>query len=101
VVAREVWSSRDNIYFCGKLRNIVHVWLDEIFSSTNFFKLFEQFQKLVAFLIPIFGNVDRVVACHSKLRGSTLIQVARRRSKVFQRFAASLVRVGDVQSVPR
>ena len=37
----------------------------------------------------------------SKLRGSTLIQVARRRSKVFQRFSASLVRVGDVQSVPR
>ena len=37
----------------------------------------------------------------SKQRGSTLIQVARRRSKVFQRFSASLVRVGDVQGVSR
>ena len=35
------------------------------------------------------------------LRGFTLIQVARRRSKVFQRFSASLVRVGDVQGVSR
>ena len=37
----------------------------------------------------------------SKLRSSTLIQVAQRRSKVFQRFLASLVRAGDVQGVPQ
>ena len=74
---------------------------NEIFSTSNFFKLFEQFQKLVAFLLPIFGNVDGSWRVTSKLRGSTLIQVARRRSKVFQRFSASLVRVGDVQGVPR
>jgi hypothetical protein len=36
-----------------------------------------------------------------ELRGSTLIQVARRRSKVFQKFSASLVRVEDVQGVSR
>ena len=50
---------------------------------------------------PIFGNVDGSWRVTSKLRSSTLIQVARRRSKVFQRFSASLVRVGDVQGVPR
>ena len=65
------------------------------------FKLFEQFQKLVAFLLPIFGNVDGSWRVTSTLRGSTLIQVARRRSNVFQRFSASLVRVGDVQDVSR
>ena len=75
--------------------------LNEIFSSSNFFLLPEQFQKLLAFLIPIFGNVDGSWRVTSKLRGSTLIQVARRRSKVFQRFSASLVRVGDVQGVSR
>jgi hypothetical protein len=48
---------------------------------------------------PIFGNVDGSWRVTSKLRGFTLIQVARRRSKVFQRFTASLVRVGDVQRV--
>jgi hypothetical protein len=37
----------------------------------------------------------------SELRGFTLIQVARRRSKVFQKFSASLVRVGDIQGVSR
>ena len=58
-------------------------------------------QKLVAFLLPIFGNVDGSWRVTSKLRGSTLIQVARRRSKVFQRVSASLVRVGDVQGVSR
>ena len=56
---------------------------------------------MVAFLIPIFGNVDGSWRVTSKLRGSTLIQVARRRSKVFQRVSASLVRVGDVQGVSR
>ena len=56
---------------------------------------------MLAFLIPIFGNVDGSWRVTSKLRGSTLIQVARRRSKVFQRFSASLVRVGDVQDVSR
>ena len=61
----------------------------------------EQFQKLVAFLLPIFGNVDGSWRVTSKLRSSTLIQVARRRSKVFQRVSASLVRVGDVQGVSR
>ena len=58
-------------------------------------------KKLVAFLLPVFGNVDGSWRVTSKLRGSTLIQVARRRSKVFQRFSASLVRVGDVQGVSR
>ena len=71
--------------------------------SMKFFRLktFFQFQKLAAILIPIFGNVDGSWRVTSKLRGSTLIQVARRRSKVFQRFSANLVRVGDVQGVPR
>ena len=73
----------------------------KLFRPRNFFKLFEQFQKLVAFLLPIFRNVDGSWRVTSKLRGSTLIQVARRRSKVFQRFSASLVRVGDVQGVSR
>ena len=73
----------------------------KFFRPPNFFNLFEQFQKLVAFLLPIFGNVDGSWRVTSKLRGSTLIQVARRRSKVFQRFSASLVRVGDVQGVSR
>ena len=57
--------------------------------------------KLVAFLLPIFRNVDGSWCVTSKLRGSTLIQVARRRLKVFQRFLASLVRVEDVQGVSR
>ena len=57
--------------------------------------------KLLAFLIPIFRNVDGSWRVTSKLRGSTLIQVARRRLKAFQRFSASLVRVGDVQGVSR
>ena len=52
-------------------------------------------------MLPIFGNVDGSWRVTSKLRGSTLIQVAQRRSKVFQRFSASLVRVGDVQGVSR
>ena len=73
----------------------------KFFPPQNFFLLPEQFQKLLAFLIPIFGNVDGSWRVTSKLRDSTLIQVARRCSKVFQRFSASLVRVGDVQSVPR
>ena len=73
----------------------------KFFRPLNFFKLFEQFQKLVAFLLPIFRNVDGSWRVTSKLRGSTLIQVARRRSKVFQRFSASLVRVEDVQGVSR
>ena len=65
----------------------------------NFFQASRAFPKIgtVAFLTPIFGNVDGSWCVTSKLRGSTLIQVARRRSKVFQRFSASLVRVGDVQ----
>ena len=58
-------------------------------------------QKLVAFLLPIVRNVDGSWRVTSKLRSSTLIQVARRRSKVFQRFLASLVRVGDAQGVSR
>ena len=57
--------------------------------------------KIRVFTRPIFGNVDGSWRVTSKLRSSTLIQVARRRSKVFQRFSASLVRVGDVQGVPR
>ena len=56
---------------------------------------------MAAFLLPIFGNVDGSWRVTSKLRGSTLIQVARRRSKVFQRVSAILVRVGDVQGVSR
>ena len=55
----------------------------------------------IAFLLQIFRNVDGSWRVTSKLRGSTLIQVARRRSKVFQRFSASLARVGDVQGVSR
>ena len=54
-----------------------------------------------AFLLPIFGNVDESWRVTSKLRGSTLVQAARRRSKVFQKFSASLVQVGVVQGVPR
>ena len=73
----------------------------KFFRPPNFFKLFEQFQKLIAFLLPIFRNVDGSWRVTSKLRGSTLIQVARRRLKAFQRFSASLVRVGDVQGVSR
>ena len=73
----------------------------KFFRPQNFFLLPEQFQKLLAFLIPIFGNVDGSWRVTSKLRDSTLIQVARRCSKVFQRFSASLVRVGDVQGVSR
>ena len=65
-------------------------------------KFFRQnFFLLSAFLIPIFGNVDGSWRVTSKLRDSTLIKVAQRCSKVFQRFSASLVRVGDVQGVPR
>ena len=72
---------------------------EDQYSTSNYL----QFQKLVlvAFLLPIFRNVDGSWRVTSKLRGSTLIQVARRRSKVFQRFSASLVRVGDVQGVSR
>ena len=69
-------------------------------TSINFL-LFEEFQKLVTFLLPIFGNVDGSWRVMSKLRGFTLIQVAQRRSKVVQRFSASLVQVGVVQGVPR
>ena len=38
----------------------------KFFRPQNFFKLLEQFQKLVhvAFLIPIFENVDGSCACH-------------------------------------
>ena len=70
------------------------LFLNEIFSRFR-----EQFQKLVAILIPIFGNVDGSWRVTSKLRGSMLVQVAQRRSKVFQRVSASLVQVGDVQGV--
>ena len=73
----------------------------KFFRPPNFFKLFEQFQKLVAFLLYQFLGVDGSWRVTSKLRCSTLIQVARRRSKVFQRFSASLVRVGDIQGVSR
>ena len=73
----------------------------KFFRPPNFFKLFEQFQKLVAFLLYQFLGVDGSWRVTSKLRSSTLIQVARRRSKVFQRFSASLVRVGDIQGVSR
>ena len=47
----------------------------KFFPPPNFFKLH------VAILLPIFGNVDGSWRATSKLRGSTLIQVARRRSK--------------------
>ena len=75
----------------------------KFFRPQNLFSIVvpEQFQKLLAFLLPIFGNVGGSWRVTSKLRDSTLIQVARRCSKVFQRFSASLVRVGVVQSVPR
>ena len=73
----------------------------KFFRPQNFFLLLEQFQKLVAFLQPIFRNVDGSWRVTSKLRGSTLIQVAQRRLNVFQRFSASLVRVGDVKYVSR
>ena len=91
------WISR--ILYTRYSKNISNSM--KFFRPPNFFNLFEQFQKLVAFLLPIFGNVDGSWRVTSKLRGSTLIQVARRRSKVFQRFSASLVRVGDVQGVSR
>ena len=71
------------------------------FCSLSLVYLFRAVPKLVAFLLPIFRNVDGSWHVTSKLRGSTLIQVARRRSKVFQRFSASLVRVVDVQGVSR
>ena len=58
-------------------------WRENFSSSFHF----EQFKKLVAFLLPIFGNVDGSWRATSKLRGSTLIQVARIRSRVFQRFS--------------
>ena len=64
--------------------------------STYFFFLF-----IDLIFYYIFGNVDGSWRVTSKLRGSTPIQVARRCLKVFQRFSASLVRVGDVQDVPR
>ena len=74
-------------------------------SQCNFFnlKLFQAFRAVpkigsifttCTLHVPIFGNVDGSWRVTSKLRGSTLIQVARRRSKVFQRFSASLVQVG-------
>ena len=73
----------------------------KFFVLKIFFYEPQQIQKLVAFLLPIFRNVDGSWRVTSKLRGSTLIQVARRRSNVFRRFSASLVRVGDVQGVSR
>ena len=69
-------------------------------SHMGLWVLYASSQKLV-FLIPIFGNVDGSCRVPSKLRGFTLIQVARRRSKVFQKFPASLVQVGVVKGVPR
>ena len=75
------------------------------FRPQNFFLLpfpSRAAPKIVSiFRVPIFGNVDGSWRVTSKLRGSTLIQVARRCSKVFQRFSASLVQVGVVQGVPR
>ena len=71
----------------------------KFFRPQNFFLLAKAVPKIGAFLLPIFRNVDGSWCVTSK--GSTLIQVARRRSKVFQRFSASLVRVGDVQGVSR
>ena len=61
----------------------------KLFRPPNFFKLFEQFQKLVAFLLPIFGNVDGSWRVTSKLmyevsRLSKLREDARRCSKDFQ-----------------
>ena len=66
-----------------------HVWLARLkfFRQPNFFKLFEQFQKLVAFLIPIFGNVDgswRVTVNYEVPRLSKLHEDARRCSKDLQ-----------------
>ena len=71
------------------------------FSSSKFFSTSRAVPKIVSIFTTNFGNVDGSWRVTSKLRDSTLIQVARRCSKVFQRFSASLVRVGDVQSVPR
>ena len=80
----------------------------KFFRPRNFFKHFEQFQKLVQHFYYMYQFLETLVdgswRVTSKLciRGSTLIQVARRRSKMIQRFSsASLVRVGDVQGVPR
>ena len=73
----------------------------KFFRPQNFFLLAKAVPKIGAFLLPIFRNVDGSWRVTSKLRDSTFIQVARRRSKVFQIFSASLVRVGDVQGVSR
>ena len=86
---------------CHNNLELDFVLMYKLMYNINFFKLFEQFQKLVAFLLPIFGNVDGSWRATSKLQSSTLIQVARRRLKVFQRFSASLVQVGVVQGVLR
>ena len=72
----------------------------KFFRPPNFFKLPEQFQKLVAFLLPIFGNVDgswrvnyevpRLSNCTKTLAGVP---------KIFSKFGTSLVQVG-VQKPP-
>ena len=62
----------------------------KFFSSSKFFSLAKPVPKIGAFLRPIFRNVDGSWRVTSKLRGSTPIQVTRRRSEVFQRFSASL-----------
>ena len=69
------------------------------FRPQKIFLLLAQFQKLLAFLIPILETLTVRVRVTSKLRDFTLIQVARSCLKVFQRFSANLVRVGDVQGV--
>ena len=83
----------------------VHTYSMKIFRPQNFFLLPDQFQKLLAFLIPsgtnFWTNVDgswRVTSTcmyvhtfyctrthERKLRDSTLIQVARSCSKVFHK----------------
>ena len=69
------------------------------FCSLSLVYLFRAVPKLVAFILPIFRNVDGSWRVTSKLRGSTLIQVARRRSKMFQKMSASLVRC-EVKKTP-
>ena len=72
----------------------------KFFSSNKFF--FRTVPKIDSiFTTNFFRNVDGSWRVTSKLRGPTLIKVAQRRSKVFQRISASLVRVGDVQGVSR
>ena len=78
---------------CGKRRISRRYTKPKNILFASLVYLFRAVPKLVAFLLPIFRNVDGSWHVTSKLRGSTLIQVAQGCSKVFQKFSASLVRV--------